>query len=200
MSRVRISVTELDQYRYFLDSDYSDFEQYKKQVLGQQEQTEPMKVGHAFAKLRERMGAGEHTEMMSEGYTFYFDLEYEIDLMPAREIKEEKTLLINGTEVTLVGKVDSVAGLVVYDDKFTENYDPDRYFDSQQWRAYLAMFGAKKFIYNIFIGKIKGLDVYINDFNRLPLFSYPGIADDVVRALDEYVDFLKRYAPERITQ
>lgn len=197
---MRVSVTDLDALRYFKQSEYGDLEQLLAQLRGKAEPSEAMKVGRAFHGALERMPAGAFETTQSEGYTFYFDeIEADLWLPDVREIKAECEYLIRGVNVTLVGKVDAVDGLIVCDHKLTARYDADRYFDSIQWRAYLSMFMAKKFVYNVFIANVNGLDVYVRDFQQLPLYSYPTIDQDVHRALVDFVEFCKQYLPERIT-
>lgn len=39
---------------------------------------------------------------------------------------------------------------MVIDHKLTSRYDPERYFNSWQWRAYLTITGKDKFRYQVF--------------------------------------------------
>jgi hypothetical protein len=62
----------------------------------------------------------------------------------------------------------------IYDHKLTERFDAERYADSYQWRCYLLMFGARKFVYNVFEGREGNAanEWVIHGFQQFPLYAY----------------------------
>ena len=100
--------------------------------------------------------------------------------------------------MTLVGKVDALHGFAVRDYKLTEKFDAERYADSYQWWAYLSMFNATKFIYDVFVGRY-GDDqrVTITDYHQLAFYAYPGMESDVTREVAGLAEIVAKHLPER---
>lgn len=198
---IRLSVTDLDSYLYWRGSEDMEFEELLKRLRGQSEQTDAMLAGRAFHTLLETAEYGENLSTPTvDGWKFVFAIEQEIALPPVRELKAEVVLDTPSGPVTLVGKVDSLDGTVVHDYKLTERFEAERYADSYQWRAYLTMFGATRFVYDVFQGRYSDNDqsVTIYDYHRFPLNAYPGMREDVQRAVSGLAEIVAKHVPQKI--
>jgi hypothetical protein len=114
-------------------------------------------------------------------------------------MKFECPMITPSGPVVLVGKVDGFEGVTVRDQKLTERLDAEsKYLDSLQWRAYLMMLGAKIFVYDIFVGNIDEHEdvVTVNEYHPITFYTYPGIDEDVQRAVNELADVVTRYKDE----
>lgn len=197
--KLRVSATDLDQLRYFRSSDM-ELSDLLARLRRETEPTEAMAAGIAFHTILENADVGELTEVTQDGYTFRFDLDAEIALPRIRELKLEKVYRVDGIDVTLVGKVDALSGLTVYDHKTTSRFDAENYADAIQWRAYLDMFGARKFIYNVFeVAEKDGIRI-VRDFHELPLYHYPALHSDVMESLSDFVGFAREHLSERLME
>jgi hypothetical protein len=196
---LRLSVTDLETWRYHKESETATLEDLVNQLLHREPPTPRMEAGKAFAKLFEHARHGILHDEEVDGWKFYFDLDAEIALPSVRELKAEVVFETPSGPVTLVGKTDCFDG-AVHDQKLSDNFDAERYLDSLQWRSYLDMFRAKKFIYDVFVGKRdeEAKEVRIVDYHPLPFYAYPGIRDDVQRAVNELADVYVRYVLPRI--
>lgn len=196
---MRISVTELDQLAYFRNSDM-ELSELLARLRRETPPTEAMAAGTAFHTILENAGECELDEVTQDGFTFRFELEAELSLPRIRELKLEKPYFIDGIEVTLVGKVDALNGKTVYDHKTTSRFDAEKYMDAIQWRAYLDMFGADRFIYNVFeVADKQGVRV-VRDFHPLTFYRYPSLPQDVFEALSDFVGFARQHLPERLKE
>lgn len=211
---IRLSVSDLETWRYYKDDEEATLADLIASLTRKEPPTPNMLAGAAFAKLMEHATERTlHTEQI-DGWEFYFALEAEIALPPVRELKAEMLFETSNGPVTLVGKVDGIDG-AIHDQKLTESFDPERYLDSMQWRAYLVMFGGREFVYDIFLAKyergkghtdaegkyIKGPPtgkITVVDYQPIRFFSYPDIRADVQRAVSQLADVITRYVPERV--
>lgn len=196
---MRISVTDLDSFRYFQESDMT-LDEFLARLRREEPPTQAMLAGRALHKALELLqGDFDVPVMECDGHTFIFDAEIEMTLPRVRELKGEMQVSTPYGMATLVGVVDGIDGLTVRDYKLTERFDAERYIDSTQWRAYLTMFAADAFDYEVFIGREVGDKRYaISDHQRLRVNRYAGMEDEVKRAVCEFAGFLAQYVPERI--
>lgn len=194
-----VSVSNLDLYRrYRLDEEF-ELDELLAMLRREQGPTLAMRAGTAFHSVLE------HTDMSTldvsgaDEFVFTFELDDEISLPPVREMRGQRDYYIGGHVVTLKGRVDGLDGVAIYDHKLTAHFDASNYVDSYQWRCYLAIFGARQFTYNVFVGSRakespEGLIAWrVTDFHKLSLFTYPELERDVERELARYVDFAQRY-------
>lgn len=208
---MRLSVSDIDLYRRYLDEDE---DMSLEQVLAQLRRTAPrpkfLDAGTAFHKILERSAAGEVTRCEIDGMKFRFDLDARIVLPDVREMKGEMRVMTSVGPVTLVGKVDGLDH-AVHDFKMAGWFDVDKYLASYQWRCYLLMFNAWKFVYDVFLydekeikegrGKNKvvlGSEYVITDYHELPFYAYPGMELDVLREVDGFARFVAEYMPEKL--
>jgi hypothetical protein len=195
---IRLSVTDLDGYLYWKDSDM-EFEQLLMRLRGEEPPGPNMLAGRAFHKLLENADeGGEYFAAEVDGIRFDFAIEQEIALPVIRELKGERLFDTPSGPVTLVGKVDALTAGTVTDYKLTERFDAERYMDSVQWRAYLLMFGATRFIYDVFQCRYDPDRVYVYEYHRLPFYAYAAMADDVHRVVCEVAEIVAKHVPQKI--
>lgn len=198
---LRVSTTEIDLLRRFYDEDEADLADLVRQLRRLMPSTEAMEAGSALHKALETAEPGDHKGFVQDGFTFSFETDVEIQLPAIREMKATATIEVEDTTVTLVGKVDAIHGRKVFDHKFTARFDADRYLDSYQWRIYLELFGADAFQWNIFVAIESAPRNYlIRDFHTLTMHRYPGMREDVERAVADFVRFARFHLPERFTR
>jgi hypothetical protein len=201
MDTLRVSTTDLDKYRAFRGDEDADLATFLAELREPFRQTPSMAAGtalHAFLELADAVETAEIT--LTSGHTFVFDCDATVDLPPIREMKQTGEYLVGGCLLTLVAKVDAVHGKRIDDHKFTGNYDAERFLSSYQWRAYLDVFGADQFRWNVFEGyeAPEGSKRYrITNVHQLSAHRYPTMREDVERELELFVDFARRCLPER---
>lgn len=195
---IRLSVTDLDSYLYWRDSEDMEFAALLARLRGQEPPSQAMLAGRAFHKLLEESQPGEVRLASVDDFVFMFNLDQEIAVPPIRELKGERIFLTPSGPVTLVGKIDALDGLVVHDFKLTERFDAERYADSYQWRSYLTMFGSHTFVYDVFVGKYDESDIAVNDYHRLQFHAYPSMESDVQRQVAALAEIVATHVPEKI--
>lgn len=195
---MRISVTDLESYRYYRDSDEMALEDFLRRMRREEPPTEQMMAGRALHSILEDAKPGSVDAAKRDGFDFLFDAECHVPLTPIRELKGEMEIQTPIGLVTLVGVVDGLeAGIA--DHKLTARFDAERYGDSYQWRCYLVMFGGHQFIYNVFVGREVEPRVWaITEFHRFPVYAYPEMRDDVEREVGEFAAFLAKAMPEKL--
>lgn len=195
---IRLSVTDLDGYLYWRESEDMELSELVARLSGRQEPTHETLAGRAFHKLFEHAKAGDIHVGTVDGFDFVFDVNQSIGLPEIRELKGECVFDTPSGPVTLVGKVDALNGRIVHDYKLTERFDAERYTDSYQWRAYLTMFGANTFVYDVFQGRYDDMRVTVYDYHRMQFHAYPGMRDDVKREVSALAEIVAKYVPSKI--
>jgi hypothetical protein len=187
---IRLRVTDLETLRYWKANEDATVDDLVARLTHKEPPTAAMEAGHAFALLMETAQDQALVSAESEGWSFYFDLDGEVALPRVRELKGEAVFETPHGPVTLVGKVDGIEGLTIHDQKLSEKFDAERYLDSLQWRAYLAIFGATKFVYDIFVCRRDDArrEVAIYDYHPLPFYAYPQMRADLEKAVCELAD------------
>ncbi|MCB2080936.1 MAG: hypothetical protein KDE55_24950, partial [Novosphingobium sp.] len=198
MDTLRVSATDIDALRYYRDSEDGDLSELLARLRREAPPTEAMLAGTALHKALETAADGTVKGFAADGFTFSFETEAEVDLPAIREMKATREYEIGGCLVTLVGKVDALHGKRIDDHKFTSRFDPERFLNSYQWRIYLDIFDADEFRWNVFEGRESASKNYlITGVHPLTMYRYPGMADDIARALRAYVEFAWHFLPER---
>lgn len=191
INNIRLSVTDLDAYVYFRNSDQEP--EALMQRLRKEEPPSPaMATGRALHKALENAEPGTFTALEADGLLFHVLGSVELELPEIRELKAETPIWINpNLGITLVGKVDAMHGQTIYDHKTTSRFDAERLFDTYQWRYYLEMFKADVFQWNCFELNQVGLNEYeVFGFHKLRQHRYIGMANDCGRLLSEFLEFL----------
>ena len=193
MYNLRISVTDIDQYRYFRETDQA-VEILMARLRKEEPASEAMLAGIAFHKSLELAPEGNVECLEANGYRFILPLgsDIEVKVPEIRELKLEREIPISkALKVTLVGKVDAYEGKTVYDHKTSSRFDPERLMDTYQWRYYLRGFQADAFVWNVFITELAEPQCYvIKDFHVLRQYRYRDLDSDCSKMLDEFLDFL----------
>jgi hypothetical protein len=200
MRALRVSATDLDQLRYFRETDEMELAELIARLKHLMPSSEAMEAGTALHKALEHASPGDHKGFEQDGFTFSFDTDAEIDLPAIRELKSTAEFIIGDTVVTAVGKVDGIHGKRIDDHKFTARFDPDRYLSSYQWRLYLHIFDANEFRWNIFEA-VESLprNYRIRHVHPMTMHRYPGMDEDIARELRAFVQFADDHLPERFT-
>jgi len=77
------------------------------------------------------------------------------------QFRGHKEIQVNGITLLLYGRLDALKGGVVYDIKFSGNYDAGKYFDSTQHPTYLELIPeAKEFTYLVSNGTYAWKETY----------------------------------------
>lgn len=188
---LRLSVTHLEALRYHKSRDDSSLAELLARIAGVDPPNRKMLAGKALAKFFEDARPDTLDSAVVDGWRFNFALDAAIDLPDVREMKIEEVFDTPSGMVTLVGKVDGFHGLTVRDQKLTDALDVEgKYTDSLQWRAYLTMLGARRFIYDVFVGSIDEHEdvVTIHEYHPVPFYSYPNMRADVEQAVCELAE------------
>jgi hypothetical protein len=195
---VRLSVTDVDSWRYYKASEEMDMDALLRRLRKQEPPTQKMFAGRALHKVLEHAQFGAMESAEAEGFTFRFAADCDVPILPVRELKGEVQLVTPAGLVTLVGVIDGSDG-AIYDHKLTERFDAERYAESYQWRCYLLMFGARKFVYNVFEGREGNAanEWVIHGFQQFPLYAYDAMKSDVLREVTELAEFVSEYVPEK---
>lgn len=199
---IRLSVTDLDSYLYWKQAEDMGFEELLIRLRGEVEPTDAMMRGRAFHTMFENAQEGEIQSEVVDGYEFVFEMDATIDLPTIRELKGEMVIPTRYGLVTLVGKVDSMQGITVHDYKLTERFDVERYTDSYQWRAYLTMFQAQRFIYDVFVCRQDRRDsrkLIVFDYHRMPFYAYPNMREELEVAVSGLAQIVVEHVPQKIT-
>lgn len=198
MQAIRVSATDIDQLRYFRDTDEMELAELIARLKHLMPSSEAMEAGTALHAALEHAEPGDHAGFTRDGFTFSFETDAELDLPAIREMKATREYLVDDVVVTLVGKVDAIHGKTIYDHKFTAQFDADRYLGSFQWRGYLEIYGADAFRWNIFEARESAPKNYlIRNVHKLTMHRFPGMAEGVEREVREFVVFARDHLPER---
>lgn len=205
---MRIPVTTLESFRLFRDYDFIDQDEIIKRIKREPEApNERMWLGIALHKVLE------HPAPYFDGGAYYT---VKPEHLAERGFQPEKTLRFNAMDVdgnlrslpdgvvelkttydiagvTLSGIADLLHGVSVYDHKVsTKAPKPDSYAESVQWRCYLEMFHADRFVYNhIQIKHNRKHDFYeVVESSRFEHYRYPGMREDIVNLIGDFKDFV----------
>ncbi|WP_172123191.1 hypothetical protein [Devosia sp. 919] len=203
METLRVSATDIDALRYYLNNEDGELETFLAQMRRQTPPTPAMLAGTAFHKALEDFTEGSVARLQAQDHVFNIELEDELDLPALRETKATREYPVGNVLVTLVGKVDGIYGRRIDDHKLTSSYDPERFLSSYQWRIYLEVFEADQFRWNIFEGaEIAGQERVwkVRSLHKLRMYRYPGMAADVEKAVAAFVDFAGIHLPERFAE
>lgn len=194
---MRVHVTDLDQLLWYRRIEDMTLEEVVSRLRREAPPNRAMEIGTAWHSVLEDPPADDLVAVKRNGICFMVECDAEITLPQIREIRAEKTYNVDGVPVTLTGGCDGISGNIVTDHKLTARPDPEKYFDSQQWRAYLDIYDADVFEYVLYQAKDDGDLVRIVGVHPFRLYRYPGLRDDLMAALREFVEFAREHLPER---
>jgi hypothetical protein len=170
------------------------------------EETEAMAKGTAFHKFLEHAQGWEGETAWVDGYCFTFSGDFELYLPVMREWRKGKDY----GDIVVSGQVDAIEGGTIYDHKTTERFDAEKYLESWQHRFYLDIFGADRFVWNVW--EMKHLGEIANDLeadatgssqayevrelHKLTAYRYPALTADCTELAQEYLAFVRKYMPQ----
>lgn len=199
---MKVHVTDLDQLLWFRRIESMTTEELVSRLRREAPPNRAMAMGTAWHAILENPPADELITVERGGFTFLIECDAEIALSQIREIRAEKTYMVDGVPVTLTGGCDGITGNVVTDHKLTARPDPEKYLDSYQWRAYLDIYGADVFEYILYQAldqDAKG-QVIIKDVLPFRFYRYPGMESDLMMGIHQFVEFARVHLPERFEQ
>lgn len=198
---LRLSVTMLDTYVYGMANEDLSSEQLAYALFKPIKPTQAMKVGSAFHKMLEQATTLSNIQR-HKSYEFILpdNLNGTLELGNLREQKYQWQIF---DDVLLVGKIDAETAFKVIDHKLTLRFDHDRYMDSMQWRAYLAMRQKTHFSYQVFEHSglpdapnlLGNYPVFIKDYHQLDQYAYAGMQDDVKDIAHDLASFARDWMP-----
>lgn len=194
-----IRCTDLDQLIWFRRMEDMTTAELIQRLKHESPPNEKMLAGTAFHAILENPPGDTLDEVEMNGIKFRFDCDATIHLPQVREIRANKNYQVDGRTITLSGGTDGIDGNTVYDHKLTFRPAPENYFDSFQWRAYLSIYGADKFVYYLYHGKEDDGVIRIVDVSELPMYRYPGMEEDLIGGIRDLVQFMESNAPEMIS-
>lgn len=192
---MKVSVTDVDAYLRWRSEEDMPLESLLRRLRREDPPTENMMAGRALHAWLERSEPCEVDVFESDGYHFVVECDIALPVLGMRELKATKTYELDGESVPLVGKVDTIIGNRVEDHKTTGQFDAERFLNSFQWKAYLDIFGADHFRWNVFEMRkdTKRIRNYrVTNFHVLDQRRYAGMGDDVRRALADYAHFARQ--------
>lgn len=193
---ITIRASELDQLRYFQQTEDMALPDLLGRLRGETPPSPAMAAGTAFHKILEN--PPDVLDVIErDGFRFIVEAEGELPLTQIRELRAHAHYLIDGEDVVLTGQVDGLHGRTVIDHKLTARPDPERYAVSMQWRCYLDLFKAVRFCYVLWGARDTPEGVVIRSCDVVPFYAYPRLHDDVLAALIEFVVFAREHLPER---
>lgn len=205
---IRVTATMLEAFRRFKESEYVTYDDLVVTLRGQVEPNIAMQVGTAVHKLMETTVVQDHIPdsavyqcVKQDGFTFALDSVIRaaswVDSEHLREVEGDKLYIIDSEPVYLRCRADVVYGSMVADYKVTMSAINDSklqsYEDSMQWKAYLAVFAAQYFIFNVQRWDVvEGLYTYLGS-EYVHCDRYVGLEGDVQRAVVELYQFCKEH-------
>lgn len=199
---MRMSVTDLDAFRYYRAAEDADLDSLLRRLRKQEPPSRAMMAGRALHTILENAEPGVTLDIVEQdGFRFRFSLDLALRLPAVRELKGDVVIQTAQGPVTLVGVVDGLDG-AVRDYKLTSRFDAERYAESYQWRCYLSMFKARRFVYDVFVAfdNEQADEIIVSEYHPLTFYAYPAMDADVHREVEAFVAFASKHLPERFEQ
>ena len=182
-------VSQVDVFRAWEEDSEADMGWLLKSLFDHEE-TDDMRRGTAFHAALETISPGEVDRIDSQGFTFYFDGDFDIPVFPIREIRRQK----NYGGIIVSGKVDGLSGHHIMDHKAATWFDAERYFRKYQWRYYLDIFNANRFTWYVWEMEKHEDDPMVftvRDLHVLEQYRYPELwkdCHDLAQRLKSFTD------------
>jgi hypothetical protein len=179
-----VRVTNLDAFRIWKGTEGLDLDWLLTRLQDKTEPSDAMKAGTALHKGLEEACEMEVGTLAVGDYRFDFNCECRIVLPAIRECELNKQY----GDIAVVGHADGQIGNMIVDYKSTEQFDPERYMESYQWRFYLDMSDCDVFLYQIFVLREFGPPgcYEVRDTHQLKQYRYPDLHRDCDRLVNEY--------------
>lgn len=176
-----VSVSTLDQFRRFRDELISE-DDLVESITGAFVPTRQILVGREVHELIERAGDSASCELIDAARC--------MEMIDREDMLGEPECWISGelAGARITARVDALHGVEVREFKSTWSaFNADRYMASYQWRLYLALSQAQRFVYRVFemAEGDKGL-AHIKADHTLTLAPYVGMVEDCENLIREY--------------
>lgn len=199
---LRISVTTIEAYRYFLEYEWKTEAELIANIRGEFTPNNYMRAGTAFHNILETPEACRTPSgYASGGIAFDKDSIDQClalyDQRGAFEVKTTKDYHVNGETVTVVAKADQLLGLEVVETKTKwAPFDIDGYLAACQWRYYLDIFEARRACYKVFC--LEGLDdaiagdgvIELKSIETFNVYPYPALHSDCTALVTDFVEYV----------
>lgn len=189
---IRVSVTALDGFEFYQNSDFLSQHQYLREVFRLDPPTPAMQAGIEFEAWLENQIKGKP----DDSWTVNPALEINIPRVVAFQVGVVKEYDMLGRTVILSGRTDGMHGHIIDDWKTTSKpltygYEKvaERY--AWQWRSYLTMLGCDQFQFHVF--HIDAVKKKVLDYLMCPFDSYPGMREEVESKVREYAGVLVEF-------
>lgn len=203
---LRVSVTDVDAVRYWLDQPDGTREDLRDRLLHVTPPTAEQLVGRGLHAWIETARPGDQlTSIRYQGIEISLECEVQLETLPIGEWKVSRVIDFGALGwVEVVGKVDRADLVTVVDYKTTQRFDPEALVDSMQWRLYLWLTGARRFAWDVFEVKQPLRDEpdrwRICGHHRLDQHWYPELETDCLLALLEFVRLVREHVPEYVAK
>jgi hypothetical protein len=203
---ISLTVSDLDAFRRYREMEELTLADLLRSLRREDGPTPAMLAGSALHALLENPPADADSlaGAVSKGHRFVFECDATVPVLPFREVSGSRTFEVAGNRITLRGRCDAFDGTAIDDHKLTGQFDAERYISRYQWRAYLSIFNATKFTYNVFVGAADGADEdgtpvwKVSGFHRLTVYRYPDLDRDIARELARFAEFARQHFPEAV--
>lgn len=194
---ITLHVTDLDSLVWYRRIEDMTKEEMIARLLRTSKPEGKMLIGTAWHKVMENP-PDVIDSIEQDGFVFNVDCDATINIPQVREIRATKIYNVDGMQVRLTGGCDGITGNMVKDHKLSFNPNPESYFDSFQWRAYLDIYSADVFEYILYHAAGEGNEITIKDVYRFNMYRYPGMIEDLERGIYDLLQFIKSNVPQMI--
>ncbi len=195
-------VSNVEAFRQWRDDEESDLDALLSKLNGTFQPSPSMLAGTAFHRALEESKTGDEADTLTAlGHTFLIRADINLHIPDIREVRADKTYVVDGQQIRISGQLDTISGKRVDDHKTTGRFDPERFMSGYQWRLYLDIFGADVFRWNVFeMSPVEADDMPANTwevfaFHSLTQYRYPGLPADCQRLVDDFARFVRAYLP-----
>lgn len=183
-------VSEVSAYARWRQDEDADLPALIAMLNGASAESEAMRKGTAFHKALELSREGQSFDQIAQdGYTFCITGDFDLWIPPTREIRREKEY----SGLTVSGQTDALIAATIYDHKTTERFDAENYLEGWQWKFYLDIFNANRFIWNVF--EMKEMDepkhFCVHKLHKLEAYRYARMEEDCRDLCREFRTFAK---------
>lgn len=176
-------------------------------IKGEYKGTSKTDIGHALHAIVEGQFKFNHNNVIADGVRFTKE-----QALPVLRYRQKFQGMINEvpvvkiypagkTDIQISGRIDTFHGLSLRDAKFTfRPWEAESYIKSCQWKLYLDMTDADRFVYDIFkVNKFKDLpddlivpkNVEIEEPEQVECVRYSSMEADIAVILNEFADYIK---------
>lgn len=194
---LRISVTQIESFRYFLENDYVSQDTFINELVCKTAPSRNMQLGTAYHSILENPSKYE----MDCFYTCDFhlfrkeDIEKSIKVIDYSFPFEVKKVKIIGSKygfINLVAKVDQLCGTYITENKTRwSKFEWEKYHFSCQRKFYSDIFEIEKVKYNVFeMSDTKSRGLELVDIHTFTFYTKPSEIIEAYDLLNKFLDFI----------